>query len=369
MSQERPNSVGWKIPVGCLIALITVLATPFVMMGAAFAGTPFIVLPAIVLPFLYCFGGRRTFLFSLLIQIVGSALLMGTAYMWIVLCAGILPSIAIARGIGMHRPFGTQLRNGIAAAAVGSIASALLASLMVGGNIVDWLYSLVSEAMHALPVAYQNMLTKSIEPIYGMSISPDQILSVVDRAIALILPDSKMRFPAALFGGAILNGLFGVAFGNKYLHKRQLTGKECYKPLREWALPGSMTGGLLLILAISFILYNFNVKNSLPVFMVVLTISEYAFCVQAFGSIARRTAMKNNRRGAQIVLYIALIAAILFGGLMYIAIYGCLSALLGSHGFMAQKVRETMKSGDSKSDKDDNQHDNNENDKDDKGGN
>lgn len=345
MSQDKSTGAGWKLPVGCLIALATVFATPALMMSAAFTGTPFIVLPAFILPFLYCLGGRRTYLLSLLIQIIGSALLMGSSFMWIVLLSGILPSIVIVRGIGMQKPFGVQMRNGIAVAALGSIAAALIASLIAGGNIVDRLFSLVSNAARSLPAAYQDMMRRSFESIYGASIPADQIASVIDGAIALLLPDSRMRFPAALFGGAILNGVFGVAFGNRYLWKRRLTSDECYLPLREWALPGNMTCGLLLILLVSFILYNFKVKNFESVFVVVLTISEYAFCIQAFGSIARRTSQQTDHRAVRILLYIVLIAAILCGGAFYISIYGCLSAIFGSRGFMMQKMREKANGG------------------------
>ena len=101
MSQEQPKSNGWRFPVGCIIALAAVLFTPFLMMGAAFSGTPFIVLPAIILPFLYCFGGRKTYIAAVVLQMVGSALLMGGAYMFIVLCAGVVPSLIIARGLAI----------------------------------------------------------------------------------------------------------------------------------------------------------------------------------------------------------------------------------------------------------------------------
>ena len=92
MSQEQPKSNGWRFPVGCIIALAMVVVTPFLMIGSAFASTPFIVLPAIILPFLYCFGGRKTYIAAVIIQMFGSALLMGGAYMFIVLFAGVLPS-------------------------------------------------------------------------------------------------------------------------------------------------------------------------------------------------------------------------------------------------------------------------------------
>ena len=70
--------------------------------------------------------------------------------MFIVLCAGVVPSLIIARGIGTHRPFGDQLRGGIAVTAAGSILSALLTSVLIGGNIVDWLYSLLSQSLNTL---------------------------------------------------------------------------------------------------------------------------------------------------------------------------------------------------------------------------
>ena len=360
MSQEQPKSNGWRFPVGCIIALATVLFTPFLMMGAAFSGTPFIVLPAIILPFLYCFGGRKTYIAAVVLQMVGSALLMGGAYMFIVLCAGVVPSLIIARGIGMHRSFGDQLRGGIAVTAAGSILSALLTSVLIGGNIVDWLYSLLSQSLNTLPQAYLDMIAKSFESINGLKLSADQVTSLMNSAMTLILPDSKMRFPAALIGGAVLSGLLGVTFGNRYLYRRKLIPDTCYLPLREWALPGSVTGGLLLMIAVSFVLYNFDVKNSQAVLMVVLTLSEYAFCAQAFGSIARRAFAGTNRRGLRIFLYVALILAILLGGAFYVSIYGCASAIFGSRGFMAQKVMERMKNnpGDDKNDTDDkNDHD------------
>ena len=368
MSQDRTKRSIWRLPIGCIIALVMVLATPFFMMGAAFAGTPFIVLPAIVLPFLYCYGGRKTYIAAVIIQTVGSALLMGSAYMGIVLCAGVIPSLIIARGIGMHRPFGDQLRSGIISTAVGSIAAVLLASVLVGGNIVEWLYTLLSQSLKTLPQAYLDMMAKSFESINGLKLSADQITSLMDSAITIVMPDSKMRFPAALFGGAILSGLLGTAFGNRYLHKRGRTIDACYRPLRCWALPGSMTGGLILILAVSFILYNFGLQYSQSVLLVVLTLCEYAFCIQAFGSIARRAAQRPGKRGLRIFLYIVLILAILLGGGFYIAIYGCASAIFGSRGFMAQKLQNRMNNS-----PDDDRHDQNDdhddNDKDNQGGN
>ena len=362
MNQEKPKSNGWRLPVGCIIALATVLVTPFFMIGAAFAGTPFIVLPAIILPFLYCFGERKTYIAAVVLQLVGSALLMGGAYMFIVLFAGVMPSLFIARGIGTHMPFGNQLRYGILSTAIGAIASMLLASLLVGGNIVEWLYTLYSQMLKTLPQTYLDMIAKSFESINGLKLSTEQVTSLMDSTMTLILPDSKMRFPAALIGGAVLSGLLGVTFGNRYLYRRKLTSDTCYLPLRKWALPGSMTGGLLLMIAVSFVLYNFNVKNSQAVLMVVLTLSEYAFCAQAFGSIARRFSHRTDRRGLRIFLYVALILAMLLGGVFYVSIYGCASAIFGSRGFMAQKVMERIRNNtdNEKNDRNDkNDHDEN----------
>ena len=362
MRQEQTKSNGWRFPVGCIIALAAVLVTPFPMISAAFAGTPFIVLPAIILPFLYCFGGRKTYIAAVILQMTGAAFLMGGAYMGMVLCVGVLPSLIIARGIGLHKPFGDQLRVGIASTAIGAIVSALFASMLVGGNIVDWLYSLLSQSLNTLPQAYLDMIAKSFESINGLKLSEDQVTSLIDAAMTLILSDSKMLFPSALIGGAVLSGLLGVTFGNRYLYRRKLIPDTCYLPLQKWTLPGSMTGGLLLMIAVSFVMYNFDVKNSQAVLMVVLTLSEYAFCAQAFGSIARRLSRQKNRRGLRIFLYIALVLAILFGGAFFISIYGCASAIFGSRGFMAQKVMERMKNnpGDDKNDPDDkNDHDEN----------
>ena len=108
--------------------------------------------------------------------------------------------------------------------------------------------------------------------------------------------------------------------------------------MHEWALPGSATSGVLLMLAASYAISAFKLRSGDTVFYAVYDIAVAVFCIQAFASAARRMQAAHTKRGARVLILVVLAVLCLMGGSIFVSIYGIASAVFGSKGMVRERM-------------------------------
>ena len=103
-----------------------------------------------------------------------------------------------------------------------------------------------------------------------------------------------------------------------------------------------LAAGLLLILLVSFVLGEAGMQGADVALQAVLDIAVIAFCVQALSSFARRLQQAGKSVGMQRGMIAVLAVLAWFGASLYLAIYGCASALFGSRGALKQYSKKNQ---------------------------
>lgn len=324
--KRKKRGGGW-LALGYLLAVLLVFAAPVVVMAELMSLLPVILAPSVGIALLYRWFGRGPALCAALLQILADAVLLGTMGMWIAVCASILPLIALYAASA--RPFFEQLCIAIGAFMLGILLSVGLLYLSFGGNAIaralELLPQMMQESLRTLPAESLNRLLASLPAEFASGMTVEGFIENLERAVEQLVPLYQHNLPGLLFGGAMITALLCaplLAVGR---------GAD-YRPFREWALPASATGGLLLILLVSFALNEVGVQGAEVAFQAVFDIVIVAFCVQGLASFARRLHQGGKSTGMQhgVVALLAVLAW--FGASLYLALYGCASALFGSRG-------------------------------------
>lgn len=320
-----------RLALGCLLAVLLVFAAPMAVLTELMSLLPVILAPSVGIALLYRWFGRGPALFAALLQILVDAMLLGTMGMWIAVCASLLPLLVLYAASA--RPFFEQLRIAVAAFMLGILLAVGLLYLSFGGNAIvralEMLPQLMQESMRALPTESLNRLLASLPAEFASGMTVESFIDNLERAIAQLAPLYQHNLPGLLFGGALITALLCtplLAVGR---------GADC-RPFREWALSASTTGGLLLILLVSFVLSETKVQGAEVAFQAVFDIAVVAFCVQGLASFARRLHQGGKGVGMQRGLVAVLAVLAWFGASLYLALYGCASALFGSRGAIKQ---------------------------------
>lgn len=327
--QEKRS--GGRLALGCLLAVLLVLAAPMAVLTELMSLLPVILAPSVGIALLYRWFGRGPALFAALLQILVDAMLLGVMGMWIAVCASILPLVAMYAASA--RPFFEQLRIAVAAFMLGILLAVGLLYLSFGGNAIvralQMLPQLMQESLRTLPTESLNRLLASLPAEFASGMTVESFIDNLERAIELLVPLYQHNLPGLLFSGALITALLCaplLAVGR---------GADC-RPFREWALPVSTTGGLLLILLVSFALSEMGVQGADVAFQAVFDIAIVGFCVQGLASFARRLHQGGKGPGMQRSMVAVLAVLACFGASLYLAIYGCASALFGSRGAIKQ---------------------------------
>ena len=336
VQKQEKRGRGWRT-LGCLLGALLAIAAPLAVLAELMSLLPVILVPSVGIALLYRWFGKGPALFAALLQLLVYAMLLGTMGMWIVVCASILPLLVMLAASA--RPFFEQLRIAVAAFMLGVLLAVGLLYLSFGGNAIgralQMLPQLMQESLRTLPPESVNRLLASLPAEITSGITVEGFIDYFEQAIAQLVPVYQYNLPGLLFGGALITALLCaplLAVGH---------GKDC-KPFREWALPASTTGGLLLILLVSFVLSEAGVQGADVAFQAVFDIAIIAFCVKALSSFARRLHQAGKSVGMQRGVIAVLAVLAWFGASLYLAIYGCASALFGSRGAMKQHSQKNQ---------------------------
>ena len=330
--RQNTKGKGW-LALGYLLGALLALAAPLAVLSELMWLLPVILAPSVGVALLYRWFGRGPALCAALLQIVADAMLLGAMGMWIAACASLLPLIAL-RAVA-SRPFFEQLRVAIAAFMLGILLSVGLMYASFGGDAIARVLQLLPQSLRTLPMESLNHLLATLPAEITSGMTVESFIDYFERVIAQLVPVYQYNLPGLLFGGALITALIcapALAVGR---------GAD-YKPFREWALPASTTGGLLLILVVSFALSEMGVQGTDVAFQAVFDIAVIAFCVQGLSSFARRLYQSGKSVGMQRGVVAVLAVLAYFGASLYLAIYGCASALFGSRGALKQRTQKNQ---------------------------
>lgn len=293
-------------------------------------------LPSIGLMLLYRWAGRTPALLSAVLQLLFDAMFLGSTFMWMAFLMTLFPLAVLIRN--ENRPFAVQMRASIAAFGAGVLAAIALLYMRFGGNMIERMLLTLPEAARSIPQETLALSLESVSAILGETVTPEGFYERFDNMIRQLIPYYQMNLPGLIFSGALVTAVLCVGVSGLMRHRRGQAQAGSYLPLREWALPASTTGGLLLIVALSYALDVFGMRDGATVFATVYAIAVTAFCVQALASVARRLHAMPMKHGVRVASVSALGALCLLGGADIIALYGCLSAIFGSRGALRQRM-------------------------------
>lgn len=326
---QRPVS-GGRLAAGYLLGVLVALAAPMVVLSELLSLLPVIMLPSVGVALLYRWFGSGPALCSAVLQVLVDVMVLGGTGAGIAVCMTLLPLIALAAAA--RRPFFEQLCIAIAAFALGVLLAAAVLYSAYGGNSIERALRLLPDALRALPPESLDALLASLPAEFGSGLTADALIERFEEAVAQMIPIYTRNLPGMIFSGALVTALICAPA------LAQARGSDC-APFQEWALPASATGGLLLILVVSYILGAMRVRGAEVAFQAVFDVAVTAFCAQALASMARRMNQDGRSAGWQrgTVAVIGVLAY--FGASQFVALYGCASAIFGSRGALSQRQR------------------------------
>lgn len=328
MNQKKEHKAS---PVlGILAACLLAILAPMAMLTEILSLTTVLILPSIGLIWIDRWAGKKTAALSAMLMLMFTALMLGGSMMWMMFFTAVLPVIVILRA--QQQPFFRQMQMGLAAFGTGIVISVAILYFNLGGNIIDRLMMQLPEALRSMPLEALEAPMANLGALLGKELTPESFYQLFDDLIAQRISLYQQLLPGMIFSGGLLSGVLCVWLSN-YMRKRRGVEQEGgYRPLRDWALPASTVGGLLLILAVSCAVYAADLPMGETLFYTAYNLVGTAFCIQSLGSIARR--VNQPQIGIQARRGIAVGVALIWilDGTLYLAIYGCASAVFGSRG-------------------------------------
>lgn len=329
-NQEQNPKRKASLALGVIAAILLAMLAPMAMLTEALSLTTVLILPAIGLIWIDRWAGRKMAALSAVLMLLFTELLLGGPMMWMAFFTAVLPAFVILRA--QQQPFFKQMQTGLAAFGAGIVIAVAILYFSVGGNIIDRLLQQLPEALRSVPLEVLEAPMENLGALMGRELTPEGFYQLFEDMIAQRIPLYQQLLPGMIFSGGLLSGVICVWLSN-YMRKRRGTVQEGgYRPLGDWALPASTVGGLLLLLGVSCAAYAADMRMGETLFYTAYNLVGTAFCIQAVGSIARRT--NQPQIGVQTRRGIAIGVALLWilGGTLYLAIYGCISAVFGSRG-------------------------------------
>lgn len=332
-----------RIVAGVLLGALLAIITPIMLLVELLSPTTAVLLPSVGLIALARWSGRATALSCAVLTLFTSAFFGGVPVMLIVLILSVLPPLLLLRW--QDKPFFEQLRISIAIFGAGVLAAVAVIFFNFGGNLIERALGQFPDMVRALPADYVAPMLEYMSSILGRSITLDSFYEIYDSMIEGMIPLYQMLLPQRLFSGALMSALLCVWLSNRMRAKRGLAAPGSYVPLRGWALPASTTGGLLLLLLVSWVLTLTKFGGAETVYYAVYGIASVAFSVQTLGSAARRLHATSMRPGTQraLLVMIALLGTLLLPDAMMV--YGGASAIFGSRGVVVQRRQNQSDDG------------------------
>ena len=344
MNPENKNPTMGRALIGMVLAFVLAVLSPLLMLTQLFSLLSVIMVPSIGIVLLYRWAGKMPAIFAAMLQMMFTAQFLGSTFMWALFLMTIMPVMVLMRF--EKQAFYTQLKAGIASFGAGVVLAVMVLYFSYGGNMIE-------RALMQLPASIKNMPLEAIEPAMkslstalGRELTAESFQSVFEDLIVKLIPAYQLNLPGLVFSGALVSAVICVGLNAKLRSRAENTAEGAWIPLKEWSLPSSTTGGLLMITLISLIASEAGIQFGDTVFYTVFDIAVAAFCVQALASAARRMEQSNlSPRGRKAVFAIAIIIC-LMGASYYAGLYGCMSAIFGSKGALRERMENKKKQND-----------------------
>lgn len=344
MIEEKKRPGMGRGIAGCVLGAVLAYVSPLALLTELTSLLPVIMLPSVGLALIYRWAGRGPALFSGMMMLMFDAAYFGSTFMWAAFFMTLMPLTAVIR---MQRaPFGAQMRAAVAMFTAGLIAGVAALCAGYGGNMIERMLQALPEAIRALPQEKLAMLLESVSVMLGRTLRVEEFYAYIEGMLDGLLPYYELNLPGLLFSGALLSAVLCVGAGNLLRRRMGEADEALCPPLREWALPANTTGGIVLMLAASYLLEWLNLRGGQAARIAVYDVMLTAFCIQAFASIARRMHASAMPHGLKLSLCTAAALLALLGGAEIVALYGSFSAISGSRGAIRQRMRRDGSGGD-----------------------
>lgn len=334
MKQEEKTIGAGRVAAGCLLGVLLAFLLPMTILTEMTALLPVVMLPSIALVALRRISGGAAAALSGVMQLVVACAYMGGAFMWMYFFMAILPVLVVLRL--EKRPFAVQMKASIAAFSAGILVSVLIFYLLYGGDVVGRMLSILSEAIREIPKASLGVVKEAFSAFDAQSMTAEEFYEAFDQMLDMLSGVYRLNLPGLLFAGALVSAVICTALNAWMRARRGIAGEGENLPLVRWSLPASVTGGVMMILGISYLLDVSGVKGAEPAFYAVYDIAATAFCIQALSSMARRMEVFGVRGFARGAILTLAAGASLMGASTYIGVYGLISAIFGTRGAIRQ---------------------------------
>lgn len=336
MNPENRKPGAGRFLAGMLLGLLLAVLSPLVLMTEMLSLTVVIMLPSIALVALNRWAGRGPALFSAMMQLMFSARLMGSEFMWMSFFLTLLPVALLMRH--ENKPFFTQIKISIAAFGAGVLLAVWSVYFSFGGNMVERVLLELPRLLRTLPAEALEVVRGPYSAWMGDAMSAEEFYHAFDQMIRTVIPVYQSNLPGLIFGGALVSAVLCVGLNGLLRSRQGIAAEGSHVPMREWALPASATGGLLLMLAASFIMSLMDIPQGDAVFYTVYDIVLAAFCIQALSSIARHLHGSPLKHGVRVGIVTVFAVLCIMGASIYVSIYGVASAVFGSRGLMRERM-------------------------------
>lgn len=336
MNPEKKTPGIGRMIAGMLLGMVLAVLSPVLLMTEMLSLSVVLMLPSIALVVLNRWAGKGPALFSAMMQLVINSRFLGNEFMWISFFLNLLPVALLMRH--ENKPFFTQIKLALASFGTGVVLAVAFSYFSYGGNMIDRLLLELPKLLRTLPQENLEIIMASYSTLLGEQVAAEEFYHIFDQLINGMLPVYHMNLPGLIFAGALISAVLCVSLNAGMRVRQGIAAEESHLPLREWALPGSATSGLLLMLAVSYAMSVFEMSSGDAVFYTVYDIAVAAFCIQAFASTARRMHATGTKRGARVLVFAVLAVLYLMGASAIISIYGIASAVFGSKGLMRERM-------------------------------
>ena len=335
MKLENKAPGAGRLIFGCLLGVVLAVFAPVLVLTELFSLTMVVFFPAIALMLLYRWAGLVPALLSAMLQMSLTARMLGGAFVWMAFFTGLLPLILLVRC--ENKPFFTQMKVSIAAFGGGVVLSVMVIYLNYGGNMIERVLTELPRAMRQIPADMLAPAMENLGAALGRELAMEDFYKLFDDMVSTLIPVYQVNLPGLLFSGALVSAVLCTGLSSLMLKKQGRATEGAYLPLRRWALNASTTSGLLMMTAVSLIAYLAGMQQGQALFYTVYNIAAAAFCVQALSSMARHMYASRLKKGTQVFILIAISALCLMGASIYVALYGCTSAIMGRYGALRQR--------------------------------
>ena len=346
MNPNQTRAGGGGQVAGYLLAVLAALFGPIALMLELISLTPVLLLSSAAIVYLFGRYGRGPMLCCALLQMLSYGYFLGSPMIWVCMIAMVMPAFAVSREAAANHSLADQMRISLVRYVFGLVVGVFLLYSYYGGNFIEKTLMTLKEQVLSVPQEYLAPVMEPLKMVYGNALTLEAVRQLVGEAYDSLVPVYTLQLPGLLFSGVIASSIISVALANYQNMKKGKAAEGIYVPVREWYLKSSVTWGMLLMVAASYVLAFAGMRNAVTVNFAVLEVMVTVFCVQAFASLLRRLHASRFGKGAKTALKVFLCIVLLSPSRDYLAMYGVLSAIFGSKGALRQRIERMNRNKD-----------------------